>query len=690
MLTAGDLLQYGKYQIDDVLSVKGGSITYRATQCDRAQRVVIKTVAAEYRTADLGIARFLAEARRLAQVHHAHLVRVFDCFVENGRLFLVTEFLAGQTLAQRMTQGLIPLADGLRYIHQVGQAIASLHQQGLLHRDIKPSNIMLVDNGPVDNRLSDGIADGLSADRHGAVLMDVNIARSLVLPNAATQQAPHPSRQHQGTEFLAPETLLSSHLWTAASDVYGLAATLYALVTGSAPAVAPNHPPMAPPATVSQKQRQVAALSEMPQLAQAISSGLAFDLSDRSASMPTWLALLPAPASPAHSSGYIKNNKQAPSPIALRTIDEATLSSVGSAPAPFDTAFVEEIPLELRQVDPPVFTSPVDSDRPAPVSSTPVSSGSMDLEVVNPGLSNPDLSNPDLFNPDSTSPNPTLAVLEHPRPTSSSSTAQRKSRQAIVPQKPALKGTASKPAASKPAASKPRSHRKSLPITQPEKFPHKALLLSAISAGIGGIGFGFFLRVQVFSMTNLSGTPFNLAPKTLPGSSPGNMQETIQEAFPPTTGSQGYSVPEDRQTPGSINPIDPSTTDPSAIDPAGNALNDPEPLPASPSYDAAPPSYSPDAAHAAPAYTGDANSAPQRTISQPDGALGKDSVFRSEPNPFIDNSAPLSEPQPSSLTNGVKRSDARSGSYSNSPQPSEPSTEAETSVREAETEALPR
>lgn len=688
MLTAGDLLQYGKYQIDDVLSVKGGSITYRATQRDRAQRVVIKTVAAEYRTADLGIARFLAEARRLAQVHHAHLVRVFDCFVENGRLFLVTEFLAGQTLAQRMTQGLIPLADGLRYIHQVGQAIASLHQQGLLHRDIKPSNIMLVDNGPVDNRLSDGITDGLSADRRGAVLMDVNIARSLVLPNAATQQAPHPSRQQQGTEFLAPETLLSSHLWTAASDVYGLAATLYALVTGSAPAVAPNHPPMAPPATVSQKQRQVAALSEMPQLAQAISSGLAFDLSDRSASMPTWLALLPAPASPAHSSGYIKNNKQAQSPIALRTIDEATLSSVGSAPAPFDTAFVEAIPLELRQVDPPAFTSPVDSDHPAPVSSAPVSSMSMDLGVVNPGLSHPDLSHPDLFNPDSTSPNPTLAVLEHPRPTSSSSTAQRKSRQATAPQKPALKGTVSKP-----AASKPRSHRKSLrslPITQPEKFPHKALLLSAISAGIGGIGFGFFLRVQVFSMTNLSGTPFNLAPKTLPGSSPGNMQETIQEAFPPTTGSQGYSVPEDRQTPGSINPIDPST-----IDPAENALNAPEPLPASPSYDAAPPSYSPDAVHAAPAYTGDANPAPQRAISQPDGALGQDSVFRPEPNPFIDNSAPLSEPQPSSLTNGVKRSDGRSssyssGSYSNSPQPSEPSTEAETSVRDAETEALPR
>jgi serine/threonine protein kinase len=262
MLTVGALLQYGKYRVDEVLAVKGSSVTYRATHNERQQPVAIKTALTEPVAADVEIGRFLAEARRIAQLDHPHIAKVDDCFVEENRLFLVTDFIFGQSLSQKLCKGPLPVADALRYIRQIGQAIALMHQKGLLHQDIKPSNIMV------------------SEDAQRATLIDFNLARTL-----SPREAPV-NLESLCTGFVPPEPFVSPQLWTAAADIYGLAATLYALVTGKIPA--PVH--SAKSETPSQTE---APLIQVPQLEQAISKGMAFDIRDRPASLLEWLALLP-------------------------------------------------------------------------------------------------------------------------------------------------------------------------------------------------------------------------------------------------------------------------------------------------------------------------------------------------------------------------------------------------------------
>lgn len=261
MLTVGTLLQYGKYRVDEVLAVKGSSVTYRATQDDRKQTVIIKAAPAESVSTNVGIGRFLAEARHIANLDHPHIVRVDDCFVEENRLFLVTDFIVGQPLSRRLREGPIPVPDALRYIRQIGEAITFMHREGLLHRNVKPSNIMV------------------SEDAQRATLIDFNLARTL-----SPRETPV-DLESACDGFVPPEPFASSQLWTAAADIYGLSATLYALITGKAPALIQTSQDSSP-----QLESQ---LLIAPELDQAIARGMAFKVEDRPSTLQEWLALLP-------------------------------------------------------------------------------------------------------------------------------------------------------------------------------------------------------------------------------------------------------------------------------------------------------------------------------------------------------------------------------------------------------------
>jgi serine/threonine protein kinase len=505
MLTVGALLQYGKYQIKDVLAVKGSSITYRATQCDLDRPVIIKTVVPEYVVADIGIGRFLSEARRLAELQHPHIVRVGDCFLEQGRLFLVTDFLSGQNLAQKIAQGPVAIAEALRYIRQIAQAIALMHRNGLLHRDIKPSNIMV------------------SEDQHSATLSDFNIARALLttpLGQPATQAAnsvakaqanPNLLGSLRGTEFIAPEPALSPHLWTVAADIYGLAATLYALVTGKAP-VASNQ------AVKNQddasKEQQI--LNLMPKLAQAISKGMAPEMSDRPSSVSEWLALLPENDSSVCSNGQANLGQTILEPSSLVVEDLAQADST--------------------QADSTLAPAPIVANAPE---------------------------------------DPTLAVLEHP---------QSVPPQPVHPQSVSNQKT-QQVKSSSPKRSGSRTQRASSAVAsrRPTRFPRKALLLSAIASGVGGIAFGFFMKTQIFSALVL--------PSSLPSLTP---SEPIQETFPPKAGSQVSGTQSDlpliEPPPDQLSPAEPIPVVPDATAdaPTEAAVTEPttapsvSPLPASP------------------------------------------------------------------------------------------------------------
>ena len=268
----GQSLQSGKYTLDQELGRGGFGITYLATNSSLGQVVVIKTLSEqlgqESQAAKLNC-QFQDEARRLAKCSHPNIVRVSDFFMEEGLPYIVMEYIPGLTLDRIvLLDKPLPEATAIHYIRQVGEALKVVHQKGLLHRDIKPKNLIL---------------------RQGTqqvVLIDFGIAREFE-PGSIQAHTNLVSEGYAPIEQYLPEAVR-----TTATDVYGLAATLYTLLTGRIPVSAPGRyhlPPLDP--------RQVCSeLSEG--VSQAVMGGMALDPEQRSVSVDEWLALLPESSSP--------------------------------------------------------------------------------------------------------------------------------------------------------------------------------------------------------------------------------------------------------------------------------------------------------------------------------------------------------------------------------------------------------
>ena len=267
----GQQLQGGKYTLDEELGRGGFGITFKATHHFLGQTVVIKTLNESLRHepdyADYQ-RKFQDEARRLALCVHPNIVRVSDFFIEAGQAYMVMDYLRGPNLeALVFPNQPLPEAIAIHYARQIGSALKVVHQNGLLHRDIKPQNIIL---------------------RQGTqevVLIDFGIAREFT--PGSTQN--HTSLISAG--YAPIEQYLSEEKRTPATDVYGLAATLYALLTARVPtaSILRDRQPLPDPREL---RPELSAATN-----QAVIRGMAVDVSYRPASMDEWLALLPAAAS---------------------------------------------------------------------------------------------------------------------------------------------------------------------------------------------------------------------------------------------------------------------------------------------------------------------------------------------------------------------------------------------------------
>ncbi len=262
----GKTLQSGKYTLDQLLGQGGFGVTFKASHRYLNQPMVIKTLNTD-QVADPQFAdfeqRFQDEARRLALCTHANIVRINDFFLEDGMPYLVMDYVPGQTLDQLVFPDR-PLAEAIaiHYIRQIGAALQIVHEKGLLHRDIKPQNIIL----------RDGTQE--------VVLIDFGIAREFT--SGVTQT--HTNLLSVG--YAPVEQYLAYERRTPATDVYGLAATLYALVTAQVPvaSVLRDRQPLTPP---QQWRPDLSAAVN-----HAILEGLAVDAHRRPATVSDWLALL--------------------------------------------------------------------------------------------------------------------------------------------------------------------------------------------------------------------------------------------------------------------------------------------------------------------------------------------------------------------------------------------------------------
>jgi serine/threonine protein kinase len=107
------------------------------TRLDRG--VAIKVLPLEFSAAPDRRARFEREANMIAGLSHPHICTLFDVGEHDGATYLVMEHLQGQTLADRLTKGPLPLAQALTVANEIADALAAAHRQGVIHRDLKPA-----------------------------------------------------------------------------------------------------------------------------------------------------------------------------------------------------------------------------------------------------------------------------------------------------------------------------------------------------------------------------------------------------------------------------------------------------------------------------------------------------------------------------------------------------------------------
>ena len=137
----------GSYEIVSQAGVGGMGEVYKAHD-PRLERTVAIKVLPE-RTADSADLkeRFAREAKAISSLNHANICTLYDIGHDQGRDFLVMEFLEGQTLAERLAKESIPSGEMLRIAIQIADALDNAHRQGLVHRDLKPGNVMLTRDG---------------------------------------------------------------------------------------------------------------------------------------------------------------------------------------------------------------------------------------------------------------------------------------------------------------------------------------------------------------------------------------------------------------------------------------------------------------------------------------------------------------------------------------------------------------
>lgn len=234
-LAAGSRL--GPYEIVSRIGAGGMGEVFRARDTRLERSVAIKILPAEFASNSSFKLRFDREAKTISQLNHPHICTVFDVGetalagepADAGSAetmsYLVMELLEGESLADRIARGPLPLQEVVRYGAQIAEALDRAHRAGVIHRDLKPGNVMLTKSGA--KLLDFGLAKG------GATVIGGNSSASSFLADGETQMKPLTEQgQIIGTfQYMAPEQLEGAEA-DPRTDIFALGAVLYEMTTG--------------------------------------------------------------------------------------------------------------------------------------------------------------------------------------------------------------------------------------------------------------------------------------------------------------------------------------------------------------------------------------------------------------------------------------------------------------------------
>ena len=222
-----------QYRILKKLGAGGMGEVYLAHDTKLDRRVAIKVLSAESLAHENAKKRLLREAQAAAKLDHPNICAIYDVNEIDSVTFIVMQYVEGETLAERMRSGRLPIDVALDVARQTAEGLAEAHAHGLVHRDIKPQNIMITPRGVV-KILDFGLCKQLQGNE--AVDNEAPTMSLLSVPGLVIGTIP----------YMSPEQLRGDPV-DEASDIFSLGVTLYEVLAG-------KHPFKAPSAAVTMSQ----------------------------------------------------------------------------------------------------------------------------------------------------------------------------------------------------------------------------------------------------------------------------------------------------------------------------------------------------------------------------------------------------------------------------------------------------
>src|ERR1700727_2391566 len=222
----------GPYEIESPLGAGGMGEVYRARDTRLDRTVAIKVLPHHLSSNSDLRQRFEREARAISSLNHPRICTLHDVGHQDGIDFLVMEYLEGESLADRLRKGPLPLKETLKIGVEICEALEAAQKAGIIHRDLKPANVMLTKNGAklMDFGLAKTAAKGPSQAGSAPLL---SAAKTM---SEATPLSPLTSAGMViGTiQYMSPEQIEGKEA-DARSDLFALGAVLYEMATGRRP-----------------------------------------------------------------------------------------------------------------------------------------------------------------------------------------------------------------------------------------------------------------------------------------------------------------------------------------------------------------------------------------------------------------------------------------------------------------------